>query len=379
MRSKATAGIIGGAIVIVLVVLLGVAYFSRSTGFNPFGGSTVEVRGIVGSEKADFFRDPEVIALFEKHDLAVTVDTAGSWEMGRKPGLTETYDFAFPASDVAGRRIQQENPDATRSVSTPFFSPIAIATFQPVLDVLAQNGVATKVGDTWQIDMDAYLALVSQDTRWNQLAGSEAYPSSRSVLFSSTDIRSSNSAGMYMALASYSLNGDEVVSTPEQASAQVDQLSRLFIGQGYAQSSSAGPFERYLSRGAGEAPLVVIYEGQFFAEQARENSRITDQMVLAYPSPTIFSTHTGVTFSEGGDAVMQLLSEDPEFARLLAEHGFRTSGPNAGVFDQVVAEHGLQGSYRPAGEFVDLAQMPSYEIMTYLLETIGSRYEIQTP
>lgn len=371
----AVGGIIGAVIVLILVTLLVLALLPRFGILSRFSQDLTEVSGVVGSEKADFFADPKVVDAFAKHGLSVSVSTAGSWAMPRDASLPEK-DFAFPASEVAGRQIADTFGDAVLGTHTPFFSPIAIATFTPVLEVLEANDVASQTDGIWTIDMRAYIDIVAEDTRWSDLKDAEKFRSNRSVLVASTDIRSSNSAGMYMALASFVLNGNTVVSDRDKAAEQVDELSHLFIDQGYAQSSSAGPFERYLSRGAGEAPMVVVYEGQFMGEQLREGSRIQDSMKLAYPSPTVFSTHTGVTFSDGGEQVMQLLESDEELVRLLAEHGFRANGQHAGIFDQTVQEHDLGGTYLPASEFVDLAQLPSFEVMTYLLEEIGRKYDI---
>lgn len=375
MGKKALAGVIGGVIILALVVVLGIALLNR---FNfTFGGAgpVQEVTAVVGSEKEPFFQDPEVIALFNQNGLNVTVKTSGSYAMA-KDAETPSYDFAFPSSEAAGEAVEKAFPDNARSTYTPFFSPIAIASFTDVLQVLEKNKIASKKGDVWEIDMAAYLKLVSEDKRWTDFKDNQAYPANRTVMFSSTDIRTSNSASMYMALASYVMNNNNVVTQRDQADKQIDALAHLFTGQGYAQSSSAAPFERYLTRGKGEAPLVVIYEGQYLAEQMAPNSRIrTDSMALAYPSPTVFSTHTGVTFTEAGDKVMDLLSNDPGFAKLLAKHGFRTSGANSGVFDQTVKDNDLSEYYRSAGDFVNLAQMPSSEITAYMLNEIGKRYE----
>lgn len=372
MGKKAVAGIVGSAIVAVLLAVLGIALINRFGGFGP---RITEVTGVVGSEKEPFFDDPAVIEQFKKNGLKVTIKTAGSYAMAKAPDTT-SFDFAFPSSEAAGQAIQKAFADKARSTYAPFYSPIAIASFTDVLQVLEANGLAHKSGQIWEIDMAAYLKAVAENKRWTDFKNNTAYPANRTVMFASTDIRSSNSASMYMALASYVMNSNNVVTSQEQANQQIDALAHLFTGQGYTQSSSAEPFERYLTRGKGEAPLVVVYEGQYLAEQMASNSRIRqDSMALAYPSPTVFSTHTGVTFTESGDKVMSLLTNDTEFAKLLAKHGFRTGGANSGVFDQTVADAGLSDQYRPAGEFVDQAQMPDSDLTAYLLDEIGKRYD----
>lgn len=83
-----------------------------------------------------------------------------------------------------------------------------------------------------------------------------------------------------------------------------------------------------------------------------------------------------MTFTENGDKVMDLLSNDEELAKLLAEHGFRSNGPHSAAFDNWVQEKNLSDRYRPAGDFVELAQIPSSEITTFLVDNIGRRYDL---
>lgn len=374
MKNKKIAAIAGAGIIVVLVVVLGLAVASRF-GFSLFGKPKTEVTAVVGSEKEAFFKDQRVVDAFAKNGFTVKVSTAGSLAMA-KSDSTANNDFAFPSSESAGQAVQKAFKDKARNSYTPFFSPIAIATFEPVVQVLAKNGVAYDNQGVWEIDMAKYLKLVKDNKRWSDLKDNKAYKPQRNILITSTDIRKSNSAVMYMTLASYVMNNNSVVTDKGAAESQVDDLAKLFLNQGYAQGSSAAPFERYLSRGMGEAPMVIVYEGQFLGEETAQNSRIRDNMVLAYPSPTVFSTHTGVTFTENGDKVMELLSNDEELAKLLAEHGFRSNGPHAAAFDNWVQEKNLSDRYRPAGDFVELAQIPSSEITTFLVDNIGRRYDL---
>ncbi|MDJ1370615.1 hypothetical protein C7K25_04410 [Gulosibacter molinativorax] len=314
--------------------------------------------------------------VFASHGYDVRVTKSGSWRMASLDGVTSN-DFAFPASEIAAENIANTHGDAVVSTHKPFFSPLAIATFEPIMTLLETNGAASKdASGRWTLDMAAYLKLVEDDTRWNQLEGAAgSYNSPRSILITSTDIRTSNSAGMYLALSSYVLNNNSVVSSQAQASEHMDLLTKLFVSQGYSGSSSTAPFDDYLSQGMGAVPMVMIYEGQFLEEQLKENSRIQDGMVLAYPSPTIFSVHTGVTFSEEGQAVMQLLETDPELATLLAEHGFRPQGQNAAAFETFLQEEQLT-SYPSTSEFVNIASEPSYEVQDAMLKRISEAYDI---
>lgn len=364
--------IVLGIAAVLVVQLLGLG---RSDGGVVGNKNLTVVQGVVGSEKQAFFENPEVQEAFAEHGYDVRVTSSGSLRMANLPDLN-TKDFAFPASAIAAKNIESK-VDGAIGTHELFFSPMAIATFEPIMLILEQNGVAAKdSAGKWVIDMAAYLSLVEQDTRWNQLQGSEAYASPRTVMITSTDIRSSNSAAMYLSLAAYVLADNRVVTSEAQAEEMLPRLSKLFLAQGYSGSSSAAPFADYLSLGMGASPMVMIYEGQFLEELTKPNSRITDDMVLAYPSPTFFSTHTGVTFSEHGEAVMKLLAEDERLAQLLAEHGFRSTGEYSGAFEAFVKEQGLEAQFATPSSFVNIAQEPSFEVLDLLLTRIGQEYEI---
>jgi hypothetical protein len=72
----------------------------------------------------------------------------------------------------------------------------------------------------WSFDVNVHLQLVAKGTRWDQLPGNTTYPASKAVLVTTTDVRRSNSAAMYLALASYAANGHSIVSTPNEAAAR---------------------------------------------------------------------------------------------------------------------------------------------------------------
>lgn len=263
--------IVLGAVFVVIAVLAviigrgGTGWFNGGDGASATAGSTTAVRAVIGSEKRGFFEDPAVQAALAGHGYSVVVDTAGSRRIATGVDLSE-YDLAFPSSAPAGQKIAEEAE--TTAEHTAFHSPMAIASFTPILQVLEQEGVAEQVDGTWRIDMAALAETTTDGTRWRDIAG-DVFPSPRAVQVSTTDIRSSNSAAMYLPLLSWILNDGAVVTGDQQAEQAIAAAIPLFIGQGYTDSTSAGPFVDYLSQGMGSMPLVMIYESQFLGEAAR--------------------------------------------------------------------------------------------------------------
>jgi hypothetical protein len=198
------------------------------------------VRGVIGSEKQPFFRDPEVAAAFARHGLEVQADIAGSREIATRVDLGR-YDFAFPAGIPGAERIRRQHKVTV--FYQPFYTPMAVATFRPIAELLRKAGLASPLADGyWRFNMKRYLGLVGKQTRWNQLPGNATYPANKSVLLASTDVRTSNSAAMYLAIASYVGNGDRVVENAAQGDRVVDQVAPLFLRQGFSEYSTEGPF-----------------------------------------------------------------------------------------------------------------------------------------
>jgi hypothetical protein len=366
--------ILGIALAVVIVVgIAGVLVSGKIGGgtAQTAGQSLTVVHGVIGSEKKPFFDDPGVKQVFADHGLDVQVTTAGSRQIATTVDLTG-QDFVFPSSATAAEKIRKvKNAKTTYS---PFYSPIAIATFKPIADLLTAAGIASKdAAGVWHFDMAAYLAAVAAGTRWNQLPGAAAtYNSSRAMLIASTDVRQSNSAAMYLAISSYVANGNNIVSTPAQQAALLAPMSGLFLNQGYSAASSDSPFEDYLSQGIGSKPMVLVYEAQFLDRQM-SSTDVTNDMLLMYPTPTVFSKHTVVPLTSTGDTVGALLQNEPTLAALAAVHGFRPA--DAQLFAKTLAEHQLPA---PAS-LIDVVDTPSYETLESMITDIGAQYQTVAP
>ncbi|RAY10947.1 hypothetical protein DPM19_32975 [Actinomadura craniellae] len=325
---------------------------------------TVTVRGVIGSEKLPFFADPAVRDAFARHGLRVEVDPAGSRQIATTVNL-DNYAFAFPGGAPAAEQILRRHGRTAKYA--PFSTPMAIASFQPIVDVLAGAGVARRgAGGIWIFDVRRYLELVEKGTRWDQIRGNTAYPVRKNVLVSTTDVRDSNSAAMYLSLVSHVANGDAIVQGAEAERRVLPLLSRLFLDQGYSENSSEGPFEDYLAVGMGKTPLVCIYEAQFVGRAV--TGQIRPGMVLMYPSPTVVSKHTLVPLNSGGDRVGRLLTSDPALQQAAARHGLRTA--DAARFAKVVAENRVPVT----ADLVDVVDTPSYGTLENLVRGIEQGY-----
>ena len=366
---KASGRKLGPALLVVLLLAVGGGIFwsHRHTGpaalTAPMLQQKALLRGVVGSEKVDFFADPRVQQVLEQNGLAVQVDKAGSREIASIPGL-KNYDFAFPAGEPAAVKI--ENTLGRSKFNVPFYTVMTVASWKPIAQILMDNGLVKQEGPYYYIiDMHAFLQLAIDGKRWKDLKNSDAYSISRSVLISSTDVRKSNSAAMYLSIASYVLNGDSVVENTEQARAVLPKVAPLFLKQGFQDNSSAGPFEDYKLIGMGKTPLVMIYEAQFFEEVIKGEALTNrDQMVLLYPRPTVFAKQVYIPITPAGEKLGDLLESDPELQRLAAEYGWRTHLPEA------QADVWKAKSVNAPQDLVDIINPPRFDMVEAMIQGI---------
>lgn len=215
------------------------------------------------------------------------------------------------------------------------------------------------------------LTYSNSGTRWRDLTGADSiFPSPRVIQISTTDVRTSNSAGMYLAMLSWVTNGGAVVTNQGEVDRAVEEVANQFIGQGYTESTSAGPYADYLGQGMGSKPLVMIYEAQFLGRLMSDTQAhtLSDDMVLLYPEPTVYSKHIMIALTEEGDAVSRLINDDPELQKLAALYGFRPR--STAVFTEVLAEHNVPAP--PA--VVNSIDPPSYDHLEALISGVETRF-----
>lgn len=352
---------IGLAVVLAIGVLAAIVISFTQSHRSSNANATV-VHGVIGSEKLPFFQDSDVIAEFRAHGYDVQVDTAGSRQIATSVDLSK-YDFAFPAGEPAAVKIQKDHHATATYI--PFYTPMAIATFTTIVDLLKAAGVVTTSGGVQSLDMKAFLALVAQNKRWTDLPNNTTYPAGKSIIITSTDPTTSNSAAMYLSIASYVANGNNVVQDTTQAQTVLPAVAPLFTRQGFTLSSTEAPFLDYLSIGIGKDPMVMIYEAQFVSRQASKDGSITSNRTMLYPSPTVFSKHTLVPLNTKGDAIGKLLVNDSKLQNLAVKYGFRTN--DAAAFNKYLTDRGVT----PPPQLVNVIDPPTYDNLEALITGIG--------
>ncbi|MBC7604391.1 MAG: hypothetical protein H7255_17245 [Ramlibacter sp.] len=275
-------------------------------------------------------------------------------------------DFFFPSGVVAANQIADtaRKSNIATGISSPFYSPMVIASWDTIAKVLAANGMASETQPkVWSVDMPKLVQTMLERKRWKDLAGSQAYDVSKSILVSTTDVRRSNSAAMYLALTSHAINGGDIVTDLDAARKVARKASELFKRQGYQENYVNGNFDDYTSIGIGKTPMAFIYEYQMVS-YAMARKGVAADMVLLYPKPTIFNKVVYVAANDKAKGLGEALATDATLQKLAVEFGFRIG--DAAYFAQAARGAGLAVDER----ITQVIDPPSYEAMAEMIDIV---------
>ena len=230
-------------------------------------------------------------------------------------------NYLFPSNQTALELYEQVQGTPYRS-EIVLNTPIVLYTRAQVAEALVGAGIASAADGVYTVDMAALVACIEQGTSWAEIGLPELYGD---VAVGTTDPTKSNSGNMFAGLLANTLCGG--VADENNVEAILPRLQAIFQRLGYMENSSSDLFDQFFKTGMGGKPLIAGYASQLleFAVQNPDTwAQIRDDIVLLYPTPTVWSSHVYIALDEAGaTAIDALLDEDVQ--RLAWEkHGFRT-------------------------------------------------------
>ncbi len=349
MKSK----IVGLVLLIVVIAAAGVYYLVSA------GSQVTVLDGYLGGEKIGLYEDEEVAEILaDRYQIQFTYSRAGSLDMVTADQTGR--DYLFPSSQTALEYYEDEHgrPPASEIV---FNTPIVLYSHRLVSDALEAQGVVTEQDGVLYADMEKLTQMMLDGTSWADIGLPELYGS---VSVDTTDPTKSNSGNMFAALLANVCNGGQTVTE-----ADVDQvlpmLEKIFDQLGYMETSSSDLFSQFLNMGVGAKPMIAGYESQlieFAVQNPQDYEELKDDLVMIYPTPTVWSTHVYIALTDAGERGAQALL-DEEVQRLAWEkHGFRTSGYG-------IADGALPGGVTGvAQEVTQVIPVPGYDAMKKIID-----------
>ena len=323
--------------------------------------TVTEINGYVGGEKIGLLEDEEVQDILrDRYRLEIDYAKAGSIDMITADSAGR--DFLFPSNQTALELYEQINGDPVKS-EIILNTPIVLYTRSAVAQALVECGIASVTDGVYYADMLKLTEAIESGTTWEDIGMSQLYGS---IAVGTTDPTKSNSGNMFAGLLANTLCGG--VADESSLSDILPRLQNIFQRLGYMESSSSDLFDQFLKTGMGAKPLIAGYENQLL-EFAVENPEIWEQIkgdiVMMYPTPTVWSSHVYIALDDAGTlGIDALLDEDVQ--RLAWEkHGFRT-----GIYDTPAdSEHfGVAGI---AEDLTQIAPMPDANTMDRIIKALS--------
>lgn len=321
------------------------------------------VQGYLGGEKVSLFEDPAFKQAASDAGLDVEYKKTGSLDM-MTAGM-DGIDYLFPSSQAAVEYGKQKGIDASDS-DIVLNSPIVLYTYKDVADALVGSGIMARDGDSYRLDAAKAVDAMLQDKTWGDLGWSQGYGQFR---IDSTDPAKSNSGNEWAALVATVLNGGQP-ATASSVSRDADKIHHVFSKSGWMESSSEDSFNQFLTLGEGSKPMMVGYESQILdlaANQPDVWKQAKEDVVIAYITPTVWSTHVIIPRDEAGVKLRDLLKTDKVQKLAWEKHGFRGAAFKG---TDSISRFGVAGVLDKIPAAVDL---PAPDAMEAIIKTVSSK------
>lgn len=344
-----------GLLILIAVMIAIIAYFALTP--EP----AQEVNGYLGGEKIGLFEDEEFKEFLSKnYSIDIKYRKAGSIDMVRAD--KEGMSYLFPASQTALELYKSEIGSPKRS-EIILNTPLVLYTHKIVNEALIKEGIVSQEESSYYMDMQKFKDRILAKKTWEDIGLPELYGS---ISVKTTDPTKSNSGNMFAGLIANSMNGGKVVNknTVHQV---LPKVKEFFNQMGYMDTSSADLFEQFLKMGVGAYPMICAYENQLL-EFAVNNPDIWNQIgsdiVIIYPTPTVYSSHVMIALDEKGEMTIDALMDKEVQDIAWEKHGFRTGV----VGSTSTTDFNVNGV---APQIKQVMPMPDFDAMEIIINELG--------
>ena len=323
----------------------------------------VSITGYLGGEKIGLFDDAKFKALAAKQGIAIDYRKAGSLAMmdADRKGM----DYLFPSSRAA---VEYGNAKGVKA-------PPKRHRLQLTDCAIHAQGRGGRARERRTYDQGrfgrvphGYGQSRGRDGRQHNMADVGYTAGYGQFRIDSTDPVKSNSGNEYAALLATVLNGGQP-ATVDSVARDGKTIASIFAKSGWMETSSEDSFNQFLTLGVGSKPMMVGYESQLLdlaVNQPDAFKQIKDDVVIVYPTPTVWSTHTLMALDEKGGTLLNLL-KTPAVQKLAWErHGFRAA--NFAGTDSI-SRFGVPGTL---DQIPAVSELPNNDAMQQLIATLQS-------
>lgn len=346
------------ALLVVFLVIAGTIIWRQA---QPKPIAITQIDGYLGGEKISLFDDAQFKDLAKQRGLRLNYRKAGSLAMmdADKKGL----NYLFPSSRAAVDYGKAKGVDTSKG-DIVFNSPIVMYTHKAVANALVAAGIMSHVNGVYTMDMAKAVAAMKANKTWADVGWQGGYGQFR---IDSTDPVKSNSGNEYAALIATVLNGGQP-ATASSVKRDGPTISAIFSKSGWMETSSEDSFTQFLTLGVGSKPIMVGYESQILDLSVNNPgawNQVKNDVVIVYPTPTVWSTHVFIPLDGQGSKALALL-KSPKVQQLAWErHGFRS--PNY-TGTSSISRFGVPGTLE---QITSVSELPQNDAMQLLISTLS--------
>jgi hypothetical protein len=321
-----------------------------------------------------FFEDPRVLAELRRLGINLMAETSlGSRQICADPTLANTFDAAASGSENAAACILRKltkaglNPDESK----PFSTPMVIVTYNPIVKLLKTLGVVTQAGGITIFHVRAYLHVVDIGTQWVNIPGNRDYPNDNRVLLTTADPQSSNSGGIFAAIAySAQNNSGDPVTDVRPGDPHVAVIRKCFTELGSLETDSTFLLRKFLTDGIdGAYPMIMVYESYYIQALLNGTAKQQSGVTVMYPDPDVLSDNTVVSWTPHGNQLTPLLTT-PAMAALEEQLGYRTSSDSSGFVSYMAARGITVPSFNTLRAILQIVKLPTEANLQKLIDAV---------
>lgn len=326
-RLKQPRNLIIVAFVVLALGVLAASWFNTASNVIPRERVTVVCN--IGSEKDDFLENEGVQRiLLNDYGLEVDFDTMGSIEQVLLPeAQLRELDCLWPSNSSASEIFAIEHPNIDHDSEVIFNSPIVLYSWADVVNGMMGMGIVEQVNDGHYVaDMGRlHLEMIAPRSEWADLGVDRP----GTFRIETTDPTRSNSGNMFYGLF-LNMLADGDIATMDDLNAHIDAIESYYEAQGFMEGSSGDLFDKYVTIGSGQYPLIANYES-LIIELSVANpdaiNEIQDNIRIIYPQPTVYSAHPLISLTESGERLIDALKDERIQTIAWEQHGFRSAVP----------------------------------------------------
>jgi len=343
-----------GAVILIVVILCAAGYY-----FYGKASDVTAINGYLGGEKIGIMEDKQIAdILAKKYHIYFEYSRAGSLDMVTADQTGR--DYLFPSSRTALEYYKEQHGEPV-SEEIIFNTPIVLYSHKAIAEAFMKDGTVTFSDGVYYADMKKLTDKITGGVSWADAGMPELYGN---VSVDTTDPVRSNSGNMFAALLTNVLCGGKTADE-ESVREIMPQLKEIFADLGYMETSSSDLFNQFIRTGIGAKPIIAGYENQlleFAAENPEQYKKIDDDIVIIYPTPTLWSTHIYIALDETGKQGASALCDEKIQQLAWEKHGFRTSGCD--ISSDGISVSGI------APELNAVINMPDYKVMKLIIEEL---------